>query len=279
MTSSNHVPTIALNSGTHIPQLGFGVFRVDPAETTRVVSDALEVGYRHIDTAAIYGNEEGVGAALQASGIPRDDLFITTKLWNTHHTNAQEAIDASLEKLGLDYVDLYLIHWPTPGKGTFVQAWKSLIEIAESGKARAIGVSNFFIEHLQRVIDETGVTPAVNQIELHVNFQQNDLRAFDLRNGIATEAWYPLGGGTVSDAPELKAIADAHGKTVAQTILRWHLQSGNVVIPKSSRKERMAENFDVFDFVLTDAELGTIGTLDRGDAGRAGGHPLEVGNK
>jgi 2,5-diketo-D-gluconate reductase A len=279
MTSANSVPTIALNSGTHIPQLGFGVFRVDPTETTRVVSDALEVGYRHIDTAAIYGNEDGVGAALQASGIPRDDLFITTKLWNTHHTNAHEAIDASLEKLGLDYVDLYLIHWPTPGKGTFVQAWKSLIEIAESGKARAIGVSNFFIEHLQRVIDETGVTPAVNQVELHVNFQQNDLRAFDLRNGIATEAWYPLGGGTVSDAPELKAIADAHGKTVAQTILRWHLQSGNVVIPKSSHKERMAENFDVFDFVLTDAELASIGTLDRGDAGRAGGHPLEVGNK
>lgn len=279
MTSSNPVPTIALNSGTHIPQLGFGVFRVDPVETTRVVSDALEVGYRHIDTAAIYGNEDGVGAALQASGIPRDDLFITTKLWNTHHTNAHDAIDASLEKLGLDYVDLYLIHWPTPAKGTFVQAWESLIEIAESGKARAIGVSNFFIEHLQRVIDETGVTPAVNQVELHVNFQQNDLRAFDLRNGIATEAWYPLGGGTVSDAPELKAIADAHGKTVAQTILRWHLQSGNVVIPKSSHKERMAENFDVFDFALTDAELSSIATLDRGDAGRAGGHPLEVGNK
>lgn len=279
MTSSNPVPTIALNSGTHIPQLGFGVFRVDPVETTRVVSDALDVGYRHIDTAAIYGNEDGVGAALQASGIPRDDLFITTKLWNTHHTNAHDAIDASLEKLGLDYVDLYLIHWPTPAKGTFVQAWESLIEIAESGKARAIGVSNFFIEHLQRVIDETGVTPAVNQVELHVNFQQNDLRAFDLRNGIATEAWYPLGGGTVSDAPELKAIADAHGKTVAQTILRWHLQSGNVVIPKSSHKERMAENFDVFDFALTDAELSSIATLDRGDAGRAGGHPLEVGNK
>jgi len=279
MTSSSSVPTIALNSGTRIPQLGFGVFRVDPEETTRVVSDALEVGYRHIDTAAIYGNEDGVGAALKASGIPRDELFITTKLWNSHHTNAQAAIDDSLQKLGLDYVDLYLIHWPTPNKDTFVQAWKSLIDIAESGKARAIGVSNFFAEHLQRVIDETGVTPAVNQVELHVNFQQNDLRAFDLRNGIATEAWYPLGGGTVSDAPELKAIADEHGKTVAQTILRWHLHAGNVVIPKSTHKARMAENFDVFDFSLTDAELSTIATLDRGDDGRAGGHPLEVGNQ
>jgi len=277
--TSNPVPTIALNSGTQIPQLGFGVFRVDPTETTRVVSDALEVGYRHIDTAAIYGNEDGVGAALTSSGIARDDLFITTKLWNSHHTDAHSAIDASLDKLGLDYVDLYLIHWPTPNTDTFVQAWKSLIEIAESGKARAIGVSNFFVEHMQRLIDETGVTPAVNQIELHVNFQQNTLREFDLRHGIATEAWYPLGGGTVSDAPELKAIADAHGKTVAQTILRWHLQSGNVVIPKSTHIQRMAENFDVFGFALSDDELTTIAALDRGDAGRAGGHPLEVGNK
>jgi 2,5-diketo-D-gluconate reductase A len=278
MTSSNDVPTIALNNGTRIPQLGFGVFRVDPPETERVVSDALEVGYRHIDTAAGYHNEAGVGDALKASGIARDDVFITTKLANSDQTKPKDAIAASLDKLGLDFVDLYLIHWPIPQDDNYVAAWRSLIEIAEAGQAKAIGVSNFFVEHLDRLMDETGVTPAVNQIELHVNFQQAELRSFDLNHGIATEAWYPLGGGTVSDAAELKTIADAHGKSVAQTILRWHLQLGTVVIPKSSHRERMAENFDLFDFSLSDEEMTVIAGLDRGDAGRAGGHPLEVGS-
>jgi 2,5-diketo-D-gluconate reductase A len=276
MTSSTAVPTIPLNSGTHIPQLGFGVFRVDPAETTRVVSDALEVGYRHIDTAAAYQNEEGVGAALAASGIARDELFITTKLWNRDQTNAADAFQSSLDKLGLEHVDLYLIHWPMPERDTYLQAWRSLIEIAGSGRAKTIGVSNFLVPHLQRLMDETGVTPAVNQIELHVDFQQPELRQFDLNHGIATEAWGPLGQGTFSDAPELQAIADAHDRSLAQTILRWHVQIGNVVIPKSTHRERMAENFDIFNFELTDAELVTIATLDKGEAGRGGSHPLTM---
>lgn len=271
------IPTLPLNNGTAIPQLGFGVFRVDPAETERIVSDALEVGYRHIDTAAIYGNEEGVGRAIAASGIPRDELWITTKLWNADQTNASDAVDQSLEKLGLDAVDLYLIHWPVPSQDTYAQAWSSLIDINASGRAKAIGVSNFFVPHLQRIIDETGVTPTVNQIELHVEFQQAELRAFQAEHGIATEAWFPLGGGSVNDSVELAAIAAAHGVTPAQAILRWHLQLGNIVIPKSNRRERMAENIDVFGFELSDAELATIATLDLGDAGRRGGHPLEVG--
>lgn len=271
------IPTLPLNSGTSIPQLGFGVFRVDPAETERIVSDALEVGYRHIDTAAIYGNEEGVGRAIAASGVPRDELWITTKLWNADQANASDAIDRSLEKLGLEAVDLYLIHWPVPSQDNYAQAWSSLIEINASGRAKAIGVSNFFVPHLQRIIDETGVTPAVNQIELHVEFQQAELRAFQAEHGIATEAWFPLGGGSVNDSAELAAIAATHGVTPAQAILRWHLQLGNVVIPKSNHRERMAENINVFGFELTDAELATIATLDRGDTGRRGGHPLEVG--
>jgi len=271
------IPTLPLNNGTSIPQLGFGVFRVDPAETERIVSDALEVGYRHIDTAAIYGNEEGVGRAIAASGIPRDELWITTKLWNGDQTDASAAIDRSLTKLGLDAVDLYLIHWPVPSQDTYVQAWTSLVEIANSGRAKAIGVSNFLVPHLQRIIDETGVTPAVNQIELHVDFQQTELRAFHAEHGIATEDWYPLGGGTLNDSAELTAIAEAHGVTPAQAILRWHLQLGDIVIPKSNHRERMAENIDVFGFELTDAELTTIAGLDQGDSGRRGGHPLQVG--
>jgi Aldo/keto reductases, related to diketogulonate reductase len=271
------IPTIALNNGTSIPQLGFGVFRVDPVETERIVSDALEVGYRHIDTAAIYGNEEGVGRAIAASGIPRDELWITTKLWNDDQTDASAAIDRSLEKLGLDAVDLYLIHWPVPSRDTYAQAWRSLIEIADSGRARTIGVSNFLVPHLERIIDETGVTPAVNQIELHVDFQQGELRAFHAEHGIATEDWYPLGGGTLNDSAELKAIAEAHGVTRAQAILRWHLQLGDIVIPKSNRRERMVENFDVFGFELSDADLVAIARLDQGEAGRRGSSPVNVG--
>ncbi|WP_345763931.1 aldo/keto reductase [Diaminobutyricibacter sp. McL0608] len=270
------VPTVTLNSGTEIPQLGFGVFRVDPAETTRIVTDALEVGYRHIDTAAIYGNETGVGEALASSGIPRNELFVTTKLWNDRQTDAEAAFDESLDKLGLDYVDLYLIHWPTPQRGTFVQAWKSLETIAASGRAKAIGVSNFLVPHLERLLAETDVVPAVNQIELHPTHQQPDVTAFAREHGIHIEAWGPLGQGKypLFELPEVTGPAEAHGKTPAQVVIRWHLQSGNIVFPKSNRRERMAENFDVFDFELTGAEVAAITSLER--EGRVSAHPNEV---
>jgi 2,5-diketo-D-gluconate reductase A len=270
------VPTVTLNNGSVVPQLGFGVFRVDPAETTRIVTDALEVGYRHIDTAAIYGNEQGVGEAIAASGIARDELFITTKLWNDRQTDAQAAFDESLEKLGLDYVDLYLIHWPTPQRDTYVQAWKSLEAIAATGRARAIGVSNFLVPHLERLLAETDVVPAVNQIELHPAHQQPEVTAFAREHGIHIEAWGPLGQGKypLFELPEVIAPAEAHGKTPAQVVIRWHLQTGNIVFPKSNRRERMAENFDVFDFELTAAEVAAITSLER--EGRVSAHPNDV---
>jgi len=274
--TENAVPTVTLNNGTEIPQLGFGVFRVDPDKTNRIVRDALSVGYRHLDTAKIYQNEEGVGHAVAESGIAREELFITTKLWNSDQTNAQDAFEKSLARLRMDYVDLYLIHWPAPNNDTFVEAWRSLIEIQESGRAKAIGVSNFTIDHLERLISETGVVPAVNQVELHVDFQQAELRSFAAEQGIAIEAWGPLGQGKINQSEELAAIAAAHGKTVPQTILRWHTQIGNIAIPKSNNIDRMAENFDIFDFELSASEIATIATLDRGEDGRNGGHPLEV---
>ncbi|MCS5713329.1 aldo/keto reductase [Herbiconiux sp. CPCC 205716] len=273
--TENTVPTVTLNNGTTIPQLGFGVFKVDPDKTNRVVLDALDVGYRHLDTARIYHNEEGVGHAVRESGVARDELFITTKLWNDDQTRPAEAFDKSLARLGMDYVDLYLIHWPTPERDTYVDAWRGLIEIAESGRAKAIGVSNFTIDHLERLIAETGVVPAVNQVELHVDFQQAELRAFAAEQGIAIEAWGPLGQGKINESPELAAIAEAHGKSVPQTIIRWHLDVGNIVIPKSNDKGRMAQNFDVVDFELSAAEIATIATLDRGEDGRNGTNPLE----
>jgi 2,5-diketo-D-gluconate reductase A len=275
---TNSVPTLTLNDGHTIPQLGFGVFKVEPTETTRIVSDALEVGYRHIDTAAIYGNEEGVGKALATSGIDRSDLFVTTKLWNEKQgtQSALDAFDESLDKLGLDYVDLYLIHWPTPAKDTYVESWKTLAKIRESGRARSIGVSNFLVPHLERIISETDVVPAVNQIEVHPAGQQPEVAAFSRQHGIQIEAWGPLGQGKYPLLEEevITAAAEAHGKTPAQVVIRWHLQSGNIVFPKSNRRERMAENFDVFDFELSNTELATITALERG--GRVGGHPNEV---
>jgi 2,5-diketo-D-gluconate reductase A len=274
--SPSDIPRLTLNNGTTIPQLGFGVFKVDPAETTRIVTDALEVGYRHIDTAAIYGNEQGVGDALASSGIARDELFVTTKLWNDRQTDAEAAFEESLGKLGLDYVDLYLIHWPTPQKDTFVEAWKSLEKIYATGRAKAIGVSNFLVPHLEKLLASTDIVPAVNQIELHPAHQQPAVTAFSREHGIEIEAWGPLGQGKypLFETPEVADAAAAHGKTPAQVVIRWHLQTGNIVFPKSNRRERMAENFDVFDFALSDAEVTAISALER--EGRVSAHPDEV---
>ncbi|WP_066039008.1 aldo/keto reductase [Herbiconiux solani] len=274
--TENAVPLVTLNNGITIPQLGFGVFKVDPDKTGRVVRDALDVGYRHIDTAKIYQNEEGVGHALKESGIPREEIFLTTKLWNDDQTDAEAAFEKSLARLGTDYVDLYLIHWPTPERDTYLDAWRSMEKILASGRAKAIGVSNFTVDHLERLIAETEIVPAVNQVELHVDFQQAELRAFAAEKGIAIEAWGPLGQGKINESPELSAIAEAHGKSVPQTIIRWHLDVGNIVIPKSNNKDRMAQNFDVFDFELSASEIATIATLDRGEDGRNGSSPLEV---
>jgi 2,5-diketo-D-gluconate reductase A len=275
---TNDVPQITLNSGTSIPQLGFGVFKVDPAEAQRVVEDALAVGYRHIDTAALYHNENEVGAALKASGISRDELFITTKLGNPDHKSGEveAAMNLSLQKLGLDYVDLYLIHWPMPANEMFVPAWKAFEGFKSDGRAKAIGVSNFLVPHLEALIAATEIVPAVNQVELHPIFQQTELRDFSAKHDIKTEAWGPLGQGKY-DLFGMQAIQDAaaaHGKTPAQVVIRWHIQVGNIVIPKSNSKARMAENFDVFDFELTADEFAAIAAIDENR--RVGGNPAEI---
>jgi len=272
------VPTITLNDGHSIPQLGFGVFKVDPAETERIVTDALEAGYRHIDTAAIYGNEEGVGRAIAKSGIARDELFITTKLWNSEQgtASAHAAIDESLTKLGLESVNLYLIHWPVASKGLYLESWLALEEIKAAGKATSIGVSNFQIPQLEEVIAGSSTVPAVNQIELHPEFQQRDIREFASANGIHIEAWGPLGQGKYDllGNPAITAAAQATGKTPAQVVIRWHLQHGIIVFPKSNSAARIAENFDVLDFELTADQIAAIDALDAGN--RVGSHPDDV---
>jgi 2,5-diketo-D-gluconate reductase A len=272
------VPQIPLNSGTSIPQLGFGVFKVDPTDAQRVVEDALAVGYRHIDTAALYNNEQQVGAAIAASGIPREELFITTKLGNPDHRSGEiiPAFDTSLEKLGLDYVDLYLIHWPMPANGLYVQAWRQLERFYDEHSARAIGVSNFLVPHLQTLLEATDIVPAVNQVELHPIFQQRELSEFAREHGIAIESWGPLGQGKYDlfGMPAIQELARAHGKTPAQVVIRWHLQAGNIVIPKSNSRERMTENFEVFDFELTPDEFATVTAIDENR--RVGGNPAEV---
>ena len=267
------VPTLTLNDGNHIPQLGFGVWQVSTSDIVSSVAKALEVGYRHIDTAAIYGNEEGVGAAIADSGIPRDELFITTKLWNDSHgvDAAVVAATTSLAKLGLDYVDLYLIHWPTPARDNYVAAWHGLEKVQSEGLSRSIGVSNFTEEHLRRVIAEGTVVPAVNQIEVHPTLTQDDIIAVNDELGIVTEAYSPLGLSADLDNETVRTIAESVGRSAAQVILRWHLQLGRVVFPKSVTPQRIQENFDVFDFELSSDQIRAISAVNSDN--RLGSHP------
>ncbi|MGO1234831.1 aldo/keto reductase [Microbacterium gubbeenense] len=271
------VPTVKLNSGYEIPQLGFGVFLVPPEEAEKAVSEALEVGYRHIDTAAIYRNEEGVGAALEKSGIARDELFITTKLWNDRQAGDEPhaAIRESLDKLRLDYVDLYLTHWPVPQQDTYSNAWQKLIEIRDAGLSRSIGVSNHLPEHLDRIVADTGVVPAIDQIELHPAYQQQNVLDWAEKNGTRIESWGPLGQGKypLFENPAVQAAAEAHDRSPAQVVIRWHLQRGIIVFPKSVNRSRIEQNFDVFDFELTAAVVAAIPASDPlAGSGRVGGH-------
>lgn len=265
---------IRLNDGSAIPQIGLGVWQVDPAITAKVVRWGIEAGYRLIDTAEGYQNEEGVGQAIRSAGVPRSELFITSKLRNGAHQRdaALRAFDGTMSKLGIGHIDLFLIHWPVPSQDRYVEAWKTLIELRQSGRIKSIGVSNFNQDHLERIIGETGVTPTVNQIELHPRFQQRDKREFHDRHNIRIESWSPLGSGRLLSDPTLESIARKHGKSVAQTIVRWHLQEGLIVIPKSMHQDRIAANFDVFDFELEAKDLELIRGMDSPD-GRTGPNP------
>jgi 2,5-diketo-D-gluconate reductase A len=260
------VPAVTLNNGVTMPQIGFGVFRVPEGETISAVLSALEAGYRSIDTASLYGNEGAVGRAISRCGVPREHLFITTKLWNDDqgYESAFRAFDGSLSRLGLDYVDLYLIHWPVPGKSSYLDTWKAFEEIYASRRVRAIGVSNFQPWHLQLLLDHHGIVPAVNQVELHPRFPQEQVRAFDRAHGIATEAWSPLAQGDILANPMITALSHRYDKTPAQIVLRWHIELGNVVIPKSVTPSRIRENIGIFDFSLTADDMATLRALDRG---------------
>jgi len=268
-------PHVTFNDGRTIPQIGLGVWQTPNDVAVTAVEAALGAGYRHIDTAAIYQNEEGVGEGIRASGVARADIFLTTKVWNDDQgfESTLRAMDASLKRLGTDYVDLYLIHWPSAFRGKYVETWKALVRLREEGKARSIGVSNFEGDYIEQIIAATGVTPALNQIQLHPRFQQKTMRAKHERLGILTESWSPLGQGKLLEHPVLAAIAARHGKSVAQIIIRWHLDSGLVVIPKSVTPSRIVENFDVFDFTLTDQDKAEIAGLDASD-GRLGSDPV-----
>ena len=270
------VPTITLNDGVEIPQLGFGTYQVDPGAAAQVCADALALGYRHIDTAQMYANEAGVGAAVRASGLARDEVFITSKLNNPNHdpARARASFDETLAALDTDHVDLFLIHWPMPKAGGFLDAWQILEEFKASGRARSIGVSNFQREHLEAIVDAGLTVPSVNQIEVHPGFDQDDLRAFGAGLGIVTEAWAPLAQGRILDDATITRIADRLGRTPAQIALRWSIQRGDVVFPKSTHHDRIAENFAVFDFELPDDDMAAISALDTG--GRIGAHPDDI---
>jgi 2,5-diketo-D-gluconate reductase A len=271
------IPSLRLNDGNTIPQLGFGVFQIDPAETAEAVSRALEVGYRHIDTAQMYRNEKGVGEAVRASSLDRGEVYVTSKLDNDAHRpdDARRAFDRTLAELGFDYVDLFLIHWPLPTRyeGDFVSTWKTLEQFKQDGGARSIGVSNFQVDHLERLAAECDVVPAVNQIELHPYLLNEEVRAYGEAQGIATEAWSPIARGQVLDDPVVTEIAEKVGRSPAQVVLRWHLQRGSIVFPKSTTPERIEENFRLFDFEIEPADVDRIASLDRGDDGRTGPHP------
>jgi 2,5-diketo-D-gluconate reductase A len=271
------IPNIELNDGTSIPQLGFGVFQIPPAETAEAVKRALEIGYRHIDTAEMYGNEREVGEGIRAAGVDRSDVYITSKLNNGYHEpdDARRAFDGTLEALGSAHVDLFLIHWPLPTlyDGDFVSTWKVIEEFKNDGRARSVGVSNFQVDHLQRLFDDCDLVPAVNQIELHPYFQNREVAAFCEQNKIAVEAWSPIAQGDVLGDPVLGEIADGLGKSVAQVVLRWHVQKNYIVFPKSTTPERIEENFQLFDFELSGDQMSRIDELDRGEDGRRGPNP------
>jgi 2,5-diketo-D-gluconate reductase A len=271
------VPLITLNDGVQIPQLGFGVFQVPPEETEEAVAQALGVGYRHIDTAEMYRNEAGVGRAVAASGLARDAVFVTSKLNNGFHRpdDARRAFDGTLAALGMDHVDLFLVHWPLPTlyDGDFVSTWRTMEEFAADGRARSIGVSNFQPAHLERLAAETGTVPSVNQVEAHPYFTNDEVRAYCAGHGIVIESWSPIAQGAVLDDETIVKIAEQLGRTPAQVTLRWHLQRGDVVFPKSTSPERMAENFALFDFELDDADMRAISALDKGESGRTGPNP------
>jgi 2,5-diketo-D-gluconate reductase A len=280
VTGRPEVPRISLNDGHSIPQLGFGVWQIDDLNAPEIVGTAIDAGYRLIDTATDYGNEAGVGRTLKSTAVPRNQLHVTTKLWNDSQGYDQtlRAFEASAAKLGLDVIDLYLIHWPCPQRAAYVDTWRAFIELRKQGRVKSIGVSNFTTDNLERIIGDTGVVPAVNQIELHPGFQQRTLREAHERYGIVTEAWSPLGRGRGLADPALKAIAGRHGRTPAQVVLRWHIENGVVAIPKSATPARIVENIDVFSFALTKEDHATIAGLDRAD-GRIGPDPTSFGRE